>query len=353
MSRLLGRALGLLFFVAVAAPAAVAQEAAWAPVGGEAAVSGATDIRETRFETARPPHGPYDRIRLHRYRTMVPTRAVLRYLPGTNMNGQVAVPDEDHNLWTFLARRGVEVFALDYRTTFIPKSGAPDLSSLATWTVDAFAEDVRVAAALVALDGPFKNHAPQGGFDRADALQELKASGRWGNDVAGALGWETRDKLLSSAVADAAGPATDPKFASIGAQVDDLLYGAWGPGGLMNTRAGFAKVGTLSRLLVDYDRYYPAIQDIDGRAIAETADDPSTRIDDGWGKWQVPVIYFGSTGMGADFILNGIYSAGKNGSKDVTLNVLEGFGHLDVVVGEKARAQVFEPALAWILERAR
>jgi len=38
-------------------------------------------------------------------------------------------------------------------------------------------------------------------------------------------------------------------------------------------------------------------------------------------------------------------------SKDVTLNVLERYGHLDIVVGEKARADVFEPTLAWILAR--
>jgi hypothetical protein len=57
--------------------------------------------------------------------------------------------------------------------------------------------------------------------------------------------------------------------------------------------------------------------------------------------------------MGADFLMNGIYSAAKSGSKDVTLNVLERYGHLDIVVGEKARADVFEPTLAWILERAR
>ena len=34
------------------------------------------------------------------------------------MNGEIALTDEDHNLWIFLARRGVEVFTLDYRTRF-------------------------------------------------------------------------------------------------------------------------------------------------------------------------------------------------------------------------------------------
>ena len=64
------------------------------------------------------------------------------------MNGQVALADEDHNLWVFLARRGVEVYALDYRTAFPPSSGVSDLGFMQDWTVDAFTEDIRAAAAL-------------------------------------------------------------------------------------------------------------------------------------------------------------------------------------------------------------
>jgi len=299
----------------------------------------------------------------------------------------VALADEDHNLWTFLARRGVEVFALDYRTAFPPSSGVSDLGFMADWTVEAFTEDIRAAAALarkesgrpklfvggfsrgaffayayagvepeavaglVILDGPFKNHAAAA-FDRAAELAKLKASGAWGSDVAGPMGWDNRAKLLGAAAANPAGAASDAKFTTVGDQVSDLLYNAWGPGGLTNTK-GLTKVQNVSRLLVGYDRWYPAIQNVEGRAIASVVDDPDTKVDDNFGKWTVPVLFFGSTGMGADFLMNGIYSAAKSGSKDVTLNVLERYGHLDIVVGEKARADVFEPTLAWILERAR
>lgn len=380
---LLGLALG---------PFAHAQNTAWTPAGEELPVEGVPGVKETRWEAARPPGGGYDRIRVHRYRGVGPTRAALLYLPGTNMNGQIALTDEDHNLWVFLARRGVEVFALDYRTAFVPREGGIDLGFMEGWTVDAFADDVRVAAALarkesgesklfvagfsrgaffayaeasqepegvaglVALDGGFKSHAPSAPVDRGAAIEKLRQTKAWGSDVSGALGWDNRQKLLSAAAAKPDAPAVDPKFKSVGAQTEDLLYNAWGPGGLTNPRAGLAKVETVSKLLVGYDRYYPSIQMPEGRAIAAQADDPSTRIDDNWGKWSVPVLYFGSTGMarafGGDFLLDGIYSATRSGSKDVTLNVLERFGHLDVVAGEKARAEVFEPTLAWIRERA-
>jgi pimeloyl-ACP methyl ester carboxylesterase len=374
-----------LALAVLAASSASAADPAWT-AAAETSLAGAADIKETRWETSRPPGGAYDHIRVHRYRTAGPAKAALLYLPGTNMNGQVALADEDHNLWVFLARRGVEVYTLDYRTAFPPSSGVSDLGFMADWTVDAFTEDIRAAAALarkesgraklfvsgfsrgaffayayagvepdgvaglVILDGPFKNHAPAA-FDRAAELAKVKASG-WGSDVAGPMGWDNRAKLLGAAAANPAGAATDAKYSTVGDQVSDLLYNAWGPGGLTNTKAQ-TKVQNVSRLLVGYDRWYPAIQNVEGRAIASVADDPDTKVDDNFGKWTVPVLFFGSTGMGADFLMNGIYSAAKSGSKDVTLNVLERYGHLDIVVGEKARADVFEPTLAWILERAR
>ena len=383
-----GRLLALLLLAGLpgAASAASAADAAWT-ASPEAPLAGVADVRETRWESARPPGGKYDLIRVHRYRTAAPAKAALLYLPGTNMNGQVALADEDHNLWSFLARRAVEVYALDYRTASVPPS-VTDVAFMSGWTVDAFTDDVRAAAALarresgrpklfvagfsrgaffayayagvepdqvaglVILDGPFKDHAARGSFDRAGEIAKLKASGQWGSDVAGKLGWDNRAKLLGAAAADPAGPALDAKFPNVGEQVSALLYTAWGPGGLTNTH-GLTKVQNVSRLLVGYDRWYPAVQTIEGQAIAAQADDPDTKVDDNFGKWTVPILFFGSTGMGADFLMNGIYSAAKSGSKDVTLNVLERYGHLDLVVGEKARADVFEPTLAWILERTR
>lgn len=369
--------------------AAAAQPAEWTIAGPEAGLAGAADVRETRWTASRPPAGPHDRIGLHRYRTRAAARAVLLYLPGTNMNGVAALADEEHNLWLFLARRGVEVFALDYRTHTVPASGVTDFAFMREWGMDAFTGDVRAAAqkartesgkarlfvagfsrgvsfayayaggeqdavlGLIALDGGFKSHAPKQAFDHGDALKKLEASGAWASDVAGRFGWEARQKLMDAAAANPAGPASDPKYATVGDQLAQVLFTAWRPGGLANAVAGLSKPQVLAKLLAGYDRYWPAIQDVDGRSIADRDDDPRTPIDDGWGKLKVPVLYFGSpTGVGADWLINGIYSADRSGSPDVTLNVLEQYGHLDVIVGEKARAEVYEPVLGFILKRA-
>ena len=282
------------------------------------------------------------------------------------------------------------MFALDYRTRFVPPTGVTDLGFMKSWTMQAFVDDGRAAAekaraesgakrlfvggfsrgvslayalalaeprdavaGIVALDGSFKSHAPTARFDRAEGLEKLETSGKYASDVSGGR-WEWREKLMKGASEKPKGPALDPaKYASAGDELADVLYSAWRPGGLANAKEGKSSPAVLGRLLAGYDRYYPAVQDVDGRTIADFADDPTTTVDDGWGELKAPVVYFGATNMGVDWLLNGIYVGGQERvSPDVTMNVLEGYGHLDVVVGDQARRDVYEPLLAWMGKRA-
>ncbi|MEE9279830.1 MAG: hypothetical protein V3V67_06610, partial [Myxococcota bacterium] len=275
------------------------------------------------------------------------------------------------------------------RTHFVPSSKESGFEFMASWTIEAFVEDARLAAALarresdvaslfvagfsrgvsiayglacvepagsvaglIALDGGFKGHKPTASFDYAAARETLAAAGRYESDVAAGIGWDTRHRLMQAAAANPTGPPLDPAFDSIGAQVSELLYGAWGPGRLANPKDGVSRVELLARLLDGYDRYYPAIQNLDNASIADHADDPRTPVDDAWGELAVPVLFFGTTGMGPRFLLSGIYSAVEAGSRDVSIHVLENHGHLDVLVGESGRRDVFEPVLSWIRKRA-
>ena len=106
-------------------------------------------IHETVWQTTRPPGGEYDKIELPRYRTNQETHSTLLYLPGTNMNGEIAIGDEDYNLWIYLVRRAVEVYALDYRTRFVPNVGVEDLSFMRAWSLESFIDDAAEAAALI------------------------------------------------------------------------------------------------------------------------------------------------------------------------------------------------------------
>ncbi len=372
----------------VAAMAAVAAPAEWTSTK-PAPIAGAPDIEHSAWSAPRAPGGPFDRIEVHRYRTKAAPIAAMLYLPGTNMNGEAALTGEDHNLWIFLARRGVEVFTVDYRTRFSSSVTDPKtLTSMKEWTTEAFVEDVKAASALaraesgraqlylagfsrgvflayayacaeptavaglVALDGQFKSHAPKGQYAMDADLKKLEDSGAWASDVSGRLGWEGRQKLMVAAAANPNAPATDPKFKTIGDQLSNLLHFAWGPGALASPLGGQSKPEVLGRLMAGYDRFYPAIQDLDARRMADRDDDPATSIDDLWGEMKMPILYFGNARMPGDWLLNGIYSAQKSGSADVTIHVLEGYGHLDVLVSEHARREVFEPTLAWMKSRA-
>lgn len=381
------RVTALLAFSAflAGAPAAASE---WTPARN-APLPGAADIDHTIWSASRPPGGPFDRIEVHRYRTKAAPIATLLYLPGTNMNGEAALENEEHNLWIFLARRGVEVFTLDYRTRFSSGSADPAaLASMKEWTTEVFVGDIRAASALaraesqraqvyvagfsrgvflayayvcaepaavaglVALDGQFKSHAPKAQYDPAADLAKLAGSGAWATDVSGRLGWEGRQKLMRATAENPASPATDPKYKTLGEQLANLLQFAWGPGALANPLGGQSQPQTLARLLAGYDRYYPAVQDLEGRRMGDRDDDPATPLDDAWGELKVPILYFGNARMPGDWLLNGIYSAQKSGSNDVTIHVLEGYGHLDVLVSDHARRDVFEPTLAWIRSRA-
>jgi alpha-beta hydrolase superfamily lysophospholipase len=350
-----------------------------------APLAASQDVEHSAWTSARPPGGAFDRIEVHRYRAKTAPLATMLYLPGTNMNGEAAVTDEDHNLWIFLARHGVEVFALDYRTRFASASAdAAALASMKAWTTEAFVEDIKAASALartesgharlyvagfsrgvflayayacaepvmvaglVVLDGQFKSHAPKNQYEPAADLQKLEDAKAWATDVSGRLGWEGRQKLMLATAENPQAPATDPKFKTLGEQLANLLQFAWGPGALANPLGGQSRPEVLGRLLAGYDRYYPAIQDVEAKRMADRDDDPSTPLDDLWGEMKVPILYFGNARMPGDWLLNGIYSAQKSGSPDVTLNVLEGYGHLDVLVSDHARREVFEPTLAWI-----
>ena len=183
-----------------------------------------TDVRETRWIQSRPPGGVADRIQVHRYRGRVPAVATLVYLPGTNMNGEAVLEDADHNLWIFLAQRGVEVYALDYRTHFV-SDGTTDFAFMKTWGIGAFVDDARQAVALarresgrsrvfvagfsrgvslawawaateppeavaglIALDGAFKKHAPANKYDLAGEREKWQRKGVWASDVGAGIG---------------------------------------------------------------------------------------------------------------------------------------------------------------------
>jgi hypothetical protein len=107
-------------------------------------------VYEFVFQEQRGP-SPFDRIGLHRI-TLGPEppahpAIVMLYLPGTNMNGEVAIDDPRYSLSMSLASHGVDFWALDYRTHFVPAStSSAGLAELQSWTNEMFEADISAAA---------------------------------------------------------------------------------------------------------------------------------------------------------------------------------------------------------------
>jgi hypothetical protein len=204
-------------------------------------------------------------------------------------------------------------------------------------------------------DGGLKSHDPTGEQVFEPAHEAFVEKGQFASDVAGGFGWERRQQLMRAVTEDPGAPAPEGK-GTIGERLARVLFDAWtpifGPGALANAPAGRSRPEVLAALLAGYDRYFPAIQNLESRVLADHADAPYTGIDDAWGELEVPVLYFGTTRMGSRWILDGIYTAVRSGGEDVTLHVLEDHGHLDLLVGERAVEDVFEPLLEWLKTRA-
>lgn len=385
--RLTGWLAAVLLAVATTACSMQGDAAGWSVKQAERPFIEGARVKETVWSIARPPGGGHDRIRVHRYRADDRPVASLIYLPGTNMNGSAALTDERHNLWLYLAARGIDVFALDYRTHAVaPATDIRTLGEMKGWTSAAFMEDVRAASALarretrgvpifvagfsrgvffayalaaedadlaglIVLDGTFKA-ATSEPLDDAAAMAALEAKGVWASDIGGSRGWTARQALMDAAAENPESPALDSAFPNIGAQLAHVLQTAWGPGVLANPQGGVSQPQVLARLMRAYDRYYPLIQDVEMKRIASMDDDPASPLDDGWGEMKTPILAFISTGMGADWQASARRSAAASGSGDVTVTVLDGYGHVDVLVADSAGEKVFQPIIDWIKARA-
>ena len=125
-------------------------------IGAPRALKGAVGIYEWHFVAARGP-SPFDRIGLHRIASGPAAPAhpgiVVLYLPGTNMNGEVAVDAPRYSMLVYLAAHGVDVWAMDYRTHFVPPDTPPGkLAVMIGWTSRMFDGDIEAAAAFVSAE---------------------------------------------------------------------------------------------------------------------------------------------------------------------------------------------------------
>jgi pimeloyl-ACP methyl ester carboxylesterase len=347
-----------------------AQPAAFSPAGPSHEFKGAPHVCELVFQASRG-SSPFDRIALHRVtlgaNPPVQPSLVMLYLPGTNMNGEIAIDDPRYSLPLYMASHGVDFWALDYRTHFVPPAPS-DLATLKGWTNEVFESDIDAAVRFIAATTGRKRIFV-GGFSRGVSFAYLYAalhpgrvaglmlfdgwipdhkasppSARYADDIGGRhLTYEKREVLLKIVIKDPNAPAPIPKYKTAGENLEHVVYDSadfGGHGGLANPMGGFSTPDVLARVLIRYDRYWPAIQNGEKSftpAILESLE-----------RSKIPVLAFSSTNISKEWPARVTKSASSTGSSDVTVTQLAGWGHLDAICGTHAEEQVFEPALEWL-----
>jgi pimeloyl-ACP methyl ester carboxylesterase len=347
-------------------------------VGAPRNFRSAPGVHETVFQATRG-SSPFDHIALHRYardsRSSAHPSIVMLYLPGTNMNGEAAIDDPRYALEIYFAQQSVDLWALDYRTHFIPQQTPPDrLIELRDWTDELFESDIDMAAQYV-MQRTARNRIFVAGFSRgatfaylyaaqhpkhvqglvifdgmlADGREGAPPPGDYTTDVGGRhLTWDKRQTLLRMVIENPVGRAPIPKYKTAGDNLANVVYysaGFGGKGGLANPFGGFSDLNALARTLIGYDRYWPIVQDY--------KDPEASKHAEALAKSKIPVIAFSSTNIAPDWPQRVAKSAASTGSKDVTVKRLTGWGHLDLICGSHAEQQVFAPAVEWVKRHQR
>lgn len=361
---------------AAARPSAQAQ---FTNAGGPRAIVKAPGVYEWRY-IAKPGPTEYDEIALHRIalgpRAEVHRAITVLYLPGTNMNGEVALENPRYSFPVYLAAHGVDVWTMDYRTHFVP--GAVPVSVIAPvmrrWTNELFAGDIESAAEFI-LNQTKSDKIFVAGFSRGVEFAYLFAAihpaqvrgiialdgflprhptaqqppDRIVDDIGGAhLTYEKRRMLMQFVIDNPDGPAPISKYKTARENLIHVVYDAkdfGGHGGLANPVDGHSDPVVLARLLIGYDRYWPAVQDYENPFTPPRLQALKAS--------KIPVIAFSSTNIATDWPAWVYESATATGTSNPTFTKFPGWGHLDVLCGNAAEAEVFARTLEWLKRHAK
>jgi pimeloyl-ACP methyl ester carboxylesterase len=367
-----------VFAVLLILVATIASAADFTAVGAARELKGAPGIYEWTFAAA-VGKSPFDKIVLHRIakgpNPPAHPEAVVLYLPGTNMNGEVALDDPRYSFQVYLAEQGVDVWSMDYRTHFIPpETPQNDLSELAGWTNDLFESDINAAAAFIS-EKTGRGRIFVAGFSRGVEFAYLYAAmhpdrvagiialdgfipshpmrieqgtpGQYAVDVGGKhLTYDKRYKLMQMVIENPDQPAPIPKYKTARENLEHVMYDAApGNGAFANMPGGFSDAVVLAKLLIAFDRYWPAVQD---------GENPFTpQLLASLKASKTPVIAFASTNFGANWPVQVEAASKSTGAPDPSFTKFDNWGHLDVLAGTKSESLVFAPTAAWIKQHEK
>jgi pimeloyl-ACP methyl ester carboxylesterase len=329
-----------------------------------------------------------------------------------NAGGWSGITDPNVNTMLFLANNNYDVYTIDYRSVNIPDMDYEqfseygiDISSTTDWTYGVFREDIKECVnfikmlssvdkvfmsgfsrggyhmffyarkypddlrGMVVLDISIKDLPPQGTpLDEAtynqvvnlfkagllvdpDTLQVLPwVYGVFFLDTLNYNNWKLAGVLPFCK--NMVGGPLPADFAVISDYVANNVYHVWdyfglGEGALANYHGGYIDREILVKAINEFSRYYPHIQSLEDTQMEAYDDVPYFDYDDN--DIYLPTIAFLTRYIGCpyDICLMDILP-NITRSQDITINLLSGYGHMDIMFGKNSLTDVKQPLLAWL-----
>ena len=358
------------------------------------------------------PNEQYDKIALHRLvKTGITPKGVVFLCPRMAWSGESLMSNpptdnytrtENNTQTIYWANRGFDVYAIDYRTHFVPSNlNNSQLSFLQNWNYDVWVSDIKEAvnkakevsgAGKVFMAGPSngggitmmyatkywkadlrgiilidalifngkapiaaKNNTGTNTYNLTKALTDMVSMSTWSSSN---IINPARTKL---ALANPGAPAEDPPGTKLTPIINHLTNKPWTNitewftytfqnAGSTNLYDGYGNITEVMQHMLAADPYTARRMTLEGEAISDWTNCPYLNydFDDHFNEIDIPLLAFASGPLysnktGTFQFINGI------GNPDFTGIMLPKYGHTDVYMGVYSARDVSQPALEWML----
>jgi pimeloyl-ACP methyl ester carboxylesterase len=368
------------------------------------------------------PNGQYDKIGLHR---LIKTGTALKgviLVSGCPMWGmgeqRISNPATDN--WTktenysppiYWANHGYDVYAIDYRTNFVPKAlNASQMAFAANWGWDVWVSDIKEAAekvkevskvskffisgecsggeaalnyaakywkddlrGIILLDAhyPGVNGYPIVGktvetntYNMTKAIANMNIAGTFANDT-----FRTLRSVASYALQNPGAPAAYPPGTPLNPPLNPITNNSWAnitewfasrvqnsfgsttipPGSFSNLDEGYGDISQVEYCFAN-NQFLPSRLTIETTAMADWANCPYLKYDynDHYSEIGVPVLAYAGPYVNQTGGFR--FMLGINNT-DFTGNYMPKYGHLDILFGTFSARDIGQPAIDWMLSR--
>ena len=389
----------------------------WTLVANARLIKAYPDLREYVWQknTTIPPNGQYDKIGLHRLvNTGTTIKGVVLMLPGTYLSGEgwTSNPPTDNFTKTekdsqamYWANRGFDVYALDYRTHFVPTNlNSTQLEFMANWGYDQWISDIKEAVnkvkevsgakkifiagfsfggfasmyystkywqedlkGIILLDGGanIKTANATNSYNLTAVLKQENDTMKWALEAPNLpgstgtpSGWLFQKQFAAqnpeapaeyppgTPLTPTINPANNKTWANI---TEYFAYRIPLAGG--NTGGNNMNITVISQAQANMDRYWPDRLNLERNAINDWTNCPDVTYDfnEYYSTMSLPIISFTSELFGLSRSLGAVVNTTNPDNKQT---LLPSYGHMDILCGLYSARDISEPVYQWMVNHS-